>query len=349
MPFKSKSQERYMFAKHPKIAKEFEEETPANAKLPEHVKSMASGGLALNDDENKKLSDFLTPQSPTPPLTPGEDIGSENDDSKTVDSNPGHSPQDLEGYIASQTAQIDKYGPEQEKAVMDSIVKGRGSLGRGVSHAGATFADALMQGVAGAGNPGFAKNLDENQARVDEMRLKEPQVEQAMNAQNMGAKEKLAGMTSSSPLGASMTAPLAAFFKRVGVPESEIPKMLANPAAARGVVEPFAAVMTAEDKMKMETMLRQLELGQRDEQIRGTLANQEAQTALDKSKQEQDALKTISNQGPLDSILHNRWTSEGKALREKAGLDKPEEPSHGIPDLGETFNGHKVIGVKRIK
>ncbi len=334
MPFKSKSQERYMFAKHPKLAKEFEEETPANAKLPEHVKNMASGGLALNDDENKHLSDFLTPQSPTPSLQTGEDMGSENDDSKIADSNPGNTAKDLLGYVKQQESQIDKYGPEQEKAVMDSIIKGRGSLGRGVSHAGATFADALMQGVAGAGNPGFARNLDENQARIDEMRLKEPQVEQAMNAQNMGAKEKLAGMTSQSPLGASMTAPLAAFFKRVGVPESEIPKMLANPAAARGVVEPFAAVMTAEDKMKMETMLRQLELGQRDEQIRGTLANQEAQTALDKSKQEQQALEGLGKTPWYSRILH---PGETQALKEKAGLTKPESFDHGSIPTGTVY------------
>ncbi len=301
--------------------------------------------MPLNLEEDEKLKQFLMPQSSILPLSTGEEMGQENNDSKIVDSHPGNTTADLNdvnkdmlGYMKQQEAQIDKYGPDQEKAVMDSIVKGRGSLGRGVAHAGATFADALMQGVAGAGNPGFARNLDENQARLDEMRLKEPQVEQSMNAQNMGAKEKLAGMTSQSPLGASMTAPLAAFFKRVGVPDSEIPKMLANPAAARGVVEPFAAIMTAEDKMKMETMLRQLELSQRNEQMRGTLANQEAQTALDKSKQEQDALKTISNQGPLDSILHNRFTKEGKALREKAGIEKPAENfDHGSIPVGTVY------------
>ena len=38
MPFVSDSQRRYMFAKHPKIAKEFAEATPKGKKLPEHVK-----------------------------------------------------------------------------------------------------------------------------------------------------------------------------------------------------------------------------------------------------------------------------------------------------------------------
>ena len=38
MPFKSKSQRRFMYARKPKLAKEFEEETSKKAKLPEKVK-----------------------------------------------------------------------------------------------------------------------------------------------------------------------------------------------------------------------------------------------------------------------------------------------------------------------
>ena len=36
MPFISKAQARYMFAKHPKIAKEFADKTPSIKALPEH-------------------------------------------------------------------------------------------------------------------------------------------------------------------------------------------------------------------------------------------------------------------------------------------------------------------------
>lgn len=40
MPFKSKAQQKYLFAKKPEIAEEFAEHTPkaAYAKLPGHVK-----------------------------------------------------------------------------------------------------------------------------------------------------------------------------------------------------------------------------------------------------------------------------------------------------------------------
>jgi len=38
MPMKSSSQRSYLWAKHPKIAKEFESKTPKGKKLPKHVK-----------------------------------------------------------------------------------------------------------------------------------------------------------------------------------------------------------------------------------------------------------------------------------------------------------------------
>ena len=38
-PFVSKAQQKYMFAKHPKIAREFASKTPNMKALPEHAKS----------------------------------------------------------------------------------------------------------------------------------------------------------------------------------------------------------------------------------------------------------------------------------------------------------------------
>ena len=42
MPFESKAQARYMYAKHPKIAKEFAEKTPSIKSLPEKIKDQKS-------------------------------------------------------------------------------------------------------------------------------------------------------------------------------------------------------------------------------------------------------------------------------------------------------------------
>ncbi len=39
MPFKSETQRKFLFAKKPKIAKEFAEKTPKGKKLPKKVKN----------------------------------------------------------------------------------------------------------------------------------------------------------------------------------------------------------------------------------------------------------------------------------------------------------------------
>ncbi len=41
MPFKSQAQRRYLYAKEPAVAKEFQEKTQKNAKLPQHVAKKA--------------------------------------------------------------------------------------------------------------------------------------------------------------------------------------------------------------------------------------------------------------------------------------------------------------------
>lgn len=43
MPFKSKSQERYLYANHPDVAKEFQAATGNDAALPEKLAKVGSG------------------------------------------------------------------------------------------------------------------------------------------------------------------------------------------------------------------------------------------------------------------------------------------------------------------
>ncbi len=51
MPFVSKAQRKYMYAKHPELAKEFEAATPKGKKLPQHVKPK---GKATKKSKAKK-------------------------------------------------------------------------------------------------------------------------------------------------------------------------------------------------------------------------------------------------------------------------------------------------------
>lgn len=45
MPFRSNAQRKFLYAKHPDVAKEFAKHTPKGAKLPEHVKPQSVKAL----------------------------------------------------------------------------------------------------------------------------------------------------------------------------------------------------------------------------------------------------------------------------------------------------------------
>ena len=56
MPFKSKAQQAFLFAKHPDVAEEFAEHTPKSAykKLPEHVSKDKNGLKAYSKKYRRK-------------------------------------------------------------------------------------------------------------------------------------------------------------------------------------------------------------------------------------------------------------------------------------------------------
>lgn len=52
MPFKSEAQRKFLFAKHPKIAKKFAKITPKEKKLPKKLKKS-------NNEKSKKIEKFI--------------------------------------------------------------------------------------------------------------------------------------------------------------------------------------------------------------------------------------------------------------------------------------------------
>lgn len=56
MPFKSRSQQAFLFAKHPEIAEEFAEHTPKSAykNMPEHVSKDKNGLKDYNKKHRRK-------------------------------------------------------------------------------------------------------------------------------------------------------------------------------------------------------------------------------------------------------------------------------------------------------
>lgn len=56
MPFASQAQARFMFARHPGIAKEFAAATPSIKNLPQHVAAIPAASAAVKSLRKKKAA-----------------------------------------------------------------------------------------------------------------------------------------------------------------------------------------------------------------------------------------------------------------------------------------------------
>lgn len=110
---------------------------------------------------------------------------------------------DVTPYIQQQKAQLSNYGPEQQLAVSQNLSNAQNSVGGRLASGGATLADALMQGVARAGNPGFANQIQQRQAGQANQAQEGLKNAREANIQNVGANEKLDAIDPNSPLSAS--------------------------------------------------------------------------------------------------------------------------------------------------
>lgn len=318
----------------------------------------------LTDEQQAKLMKFLQPQEAGqigPSVVPAESVPQEtssddtadakdthltpevNDstDGKIVDSHPGVQPEELTPYLKNQEVQSDRWGPDKEAAVMDRITKGYKSPGFIASEGLAGLGDAIMQGVARAGSGNFLNNIQRNkEANINNARETSKSLDES-NLKHLAEKRGLEGMSSKTPLGASETPMLSAVLQKMGYPPDKIEGMLKNPMAAKAALGPMADIFSATMKAQLEAELKKMELGMQAQNLSLTHEEKSRQLALDKLKEEKDAADKLSN--PLTHPF-SAWAAR-KKQEEAAGL----MPSHGVPDLGSTFNGQKVMSVKRIK
>lgn len=89
--------------------------------------------------------------------------GFQNLVSGSSDTPKGYANGGIVDYFNKQRAGINKVSPEQMAAQEQALLKSRSSLGNVGAQALGGFADAIMQGVARAGNPGFQDRITANQ------------------------------------------------------------------------------------------------------------------------------------------------------------------------------------------
>lgn len=300
--------------------------------------SLAPGvddGVQWTPDQDEMLKAFLSksnagvpganppgvtpPQAPigvpsTPPVvgTPPPPPPDNEPESKIADSHPGNDA--LLKDIQSKEGQIDKYGPDQQKAVMDMIAKEQGGLGTKIGQAGSTLADGIMQGVARAGNPGFAKQYNENLQNKIKLQAGAVPQEQEMNAKNMAAKQGLEELSPKTPIGASSSPAISAVAKMYKMTPDQVNAMMkSNPQTALKLLDQVGQFATGQMKAEIEQQMKLLEI-----QVQQNLGQQGKNIEAHKAKQE--ASKAVLGAGsPLNPFNPVTYDQKKQALANLSG------------------------------
>lgn len=247
MPFRSEAQRGFMYANHPKLAKQYEKHTPEDADLPEHVKKMADGGLVnpyeVDQGDTSTIKGIPQP-SPipamplVPPATPTGPVFNPKAGIPPVQPLPAsttpsngiqnQTQDDLAAFLAQQRTGMNKYGPDQQMAVEQDILNRRRGLGANLANAGAGLADALMQGVARAGPSNFQANLQNRMDKTDEGLRSAYQNAQAGKMAQMKQDMELSQMDPTSPLSRLAQRTSKPTLSGMGLSDDEISQMPAS-------------------------------------------------------------------------------------------------------------------------
>lgn len=134
----------------------------------------------------------------------------------------------ISGYLEQQKSALGKYGPEQQMAVSNSILQQQNGLRGTLANAGAGLGDAIVQGVARAGNPGFQQNLQNRQNTQAELQLNALKGAREANVQNVEQGQKLDAMDPNSKLSKASQQSNGLFLSALGFDPKTISMMSAS-------------------------------------------------------------------------------------------------------------------------
>lgn len=138
---------------------------------------------------------------------------------------PSVQPDELAGYLGKQRSAVNQYGADETMALQNQLNARQNSFGNKATSGLKGFADALMMGVARAGNPGW-----QGQYEDQERQYAQDQKSALKDARESNLKQTEAGMTldrmdPSSELSKTKQDSYAPLFEKLGYPSDRLRNM----------------------------------------------------------------------------------------------------------------------------
>jgi hypothetical protein len=141
---------------------------------------------------------------------------------------PSVTPETLKTYLDQKRGAMDKYSADKQFDIENRNLDKRRGMGFGIANAASTFADGIMQGVARAGNPGFADALNK---RVEGLGADEAAIfERARKntSDETDAKSKVDYQDPSSTMSQMYQEAFGPIFQKMGYKPESVMKMPAS-------------------------------------------------------------------------------------------------------------------------
>lgn len=223
----------------------------------------------------------------------------------------------LNSFLSQQKAGLEKYGPEQQLAVQNDLIKQRQGLGNRIATGLAGFGDDLIR-AGGGGDAGHQQRMMDQQNQLAQEKMGTMEKAQTGKMAQMKAEMELSQNDPTSPLSKIAQNSERPLLQKLGWNDTQIGKVSAT---------------MIQDAVKNNL----------------TYEDVQAKYGLEKEIHEE----TVGLQRQALGQKGSQFNAEHPILSRIAGLNNnPANPNttlHGVPDLGSTFNGQKVIGVKRVK
>lgn len=233
---------------------------------------------------------------------------------------PDVTPTDLEGYLGTQKASLNKYGPEQQMELQNSLNERQNSLGYKAKEGLKGFGDAIMQGVAQAGNPGWQRSFQDQQQQFNQDQMSTLKGANDSNLKRTEANMSLDAMSDKSPLSQAKQQAYAPLMQKLGYEPSAIQGMSA------ANIDNALALYAQYGGKEAEAMIKQFEAqiaaSQQATQFEETKRHNAEMENLQRQSGQRDAAESILRTDKKASLLNPlSWFGGLPGDQKKAATD----------------------------
>lgn len=194
---------------------------------------------------------------------------------------------DIESYLQKQRSGMNRFGADERMALQDSIDARQDSLGFKAQSGLKGLSDAIMMGVAGAGNPGWQNQFEAGEAQRAQGKIGAFKDARSANLENIQGGMTLDQMDPNSELSKSKQESYAPLFAKLGYQPSALKGMSASN------IDSSLALMAQFGGKQIDAMIKQFELDIERSKMAAMAGKESSANELARQKMKNDAASEL--------------------------------------------------------